>query len=796
MYYLRLFYTCYLKLKLSLHQLKTITMKFKHLSLGFLLSLVAIEQAQSATWFVNHAATGTQSGVSWNDAYKDLQIAIDNSSAGDTIWVAKGTYYPTMSANGSSTNNRDKAFVLKNNIHVFGGFKGDEIFFGDRLQDSVSLHVTNRTILSGDLGNLNNNSDNAYHVVIASGISLFSMDGFTIKDGHANGNTPLVLNGRNIYRHYAGGIYNDSVSGTYNNIIIYNNIANSFADAEGGGAGMYNYKGDLNITNSTFINNEAINSNGGGMKNESTSPLISHVRFANNVALTTDEGGGGVNNINSSNAIFNYVIFEENTTNASGGGVYNDNSSPHFNHVIFLNNYADICGGGVDADGNSHVVFTNVEFIGNYAAADGGGLFAWKSSPIMTNVSFYDNRADNNGGGAYTYNTCNPIMTNVIFHNNSAGNHYGGLGVERNSVATITNAEFSKNKAINNGGGIGSHDNHGTIATLILTNVTIANNSATDGGGGYDHGTTTQFRNSIVVGNYPNDIDINPALIANAQHVIAGNGAFGTVFIEDGSINPLGTAVSWPFFVDTATNNYHLIVGSPAIDMGDNNFFASSGNPDLSSITTDLAGADRIMGSSVDIGAYEYCTQTFAPQATISVNPGAKVAHGISVTFELTLSNEGTDPTIEWWKNSTSILSAANQLTYTGIAGVDFASEDTIWAKITSSAPCVSPDTVISNKIVMEISLNTENLSKDLYKITIAPNPNRGKFVINGQLEQGKNYTLCVRDLLGREIMKKIYSTDLSNKEINLGENVSSGVYFLSIQGSDGGAQTLKFVVK
>ncbi|NGM89822.1 hypothetical protein G5B35_21205, partial [Parapusillimonas sp. SGNA-6] len=147
--------------------------------------------------YVNHAATGSNNGTSWTDAFTSLQAAINSASAGDEIWVAKGTYLPTDNLQGTTTD-RDKTFTLREGVKVYGGFAGSELADFDR---STRNFETNETILSGDFdGNdavftdvnstvesINGNEENAYHVVMSWNNSPATvLDGFTIKGGNAN----------------------------------------------------------------------------------------------------------------------------------------------------------------------------------------------------------------------------------------------------------------------------------------------------------------------------------------------------------------------------------------------------------------------------------------------------------------------------------------------------------------------------------------------------------------------------------------------------------------------------------
>lgn len=761
-----------------------------------LLNLFPFAKTQATVWYVNQAATGTSLGTSWTNAFKDLQAAIVAAGSGDTIWVAKGNYMPTQPADGSSVNNRDKAFVLKNNVHLYGGFAGTETALSARLNDSTSLFVTNATVLNGDLGTPNDSTDNAYHVVISSALSAFTMDGFSITNGNANGTTPITVNGRTIYRHYAGGVYNDSTTGVYKNVLILKNAVRSFDDEEGGGGGMYNYKGSVTVQQATFKNNHAEDCNGGALKNYSSSAVIAQSTFVGNTCISDDEGGGAVNNKEQSNGTFTDILFDANYTNASGGAIYNDNSSAQFTNVVFNNNTAEGSGGGMDTDNFSHATLTHVVFSNNHSDDDGGGLFGWKSNVTLNDVSFYNNYAANNGGGMYNYNTCNPKITDAQFYYNSAGNHYGGFGLERNGTATLTNVVFARNNAVNNGGGMGCHDNHGTAATAILTNVTIVNNKASNAGGNYDMGTTSQLRNSIIIGNYPNDVAISTSLVSNTRRLITTNATAAPIWIVSGNTAPAGTPVSWPFFVDTATSNYQLVTGSPAIDAGDSSFYAVTALPNISMVTTDIRKAKRIMGNNVDLGAYEYCTQTVFPSASLIALPGTSVSNGTSITFTVQSNNVGNTPRIEWYKNTTKIMGASG-VSYTGVAGTDFVNNDIIYAIVYASEACASPDSVITNKLTIHITVTgVPSIGNDPYQLSLYPNPNKGTFVVSGNLENNQKYEVTITSITGQRLMQVTRTPQNNVIGLQMPAAISAGLYILSVKEEGRTPQNLRFMVE
>ena len=119
--------------------------------------------------YVDHNATGVNNGLTWENAYLDLQDALDRAAAEghSQIWVAKGTYSPSVSYQGSLT------FRLIDGVPLYGHFEGNETSIWQRdFNDANNETILNR---SGAVW--------SQYLVTASGHSQNNiLDGFTIKD--------------------------------------------------------------------------------------------------------------------------------------------------------------------------------------------------------------------------------------------------------------------------------------------------------------------------------------------------------------------------------------------------------------------------------------------------------------------------------------------------------------------------------------------------------------------------------------------------------------------------------------
>jgi len=144
--------------------------------------------------YVNHTASGTNSGASWTDSYTSLQAALVEVDCTE-VWTAKGAYKPVVPAilGAVALPERAVSFNINPGVAVYGGFAGGEVSL------SARDPATHLTVLSGDIDNNDdsNNADgnaitesyteivgsNSQHVVVMNRTGAVPISASTILDG-------------------------------------------------------------------------------------------------------------------------------------------------------------------------------------------------------------------------------------------------------------------------------------------------------------------------------------------------------------------------------------------------------------------------------------------------------------------------------------------------------------------------------------------------------------------------------------------------------------------------------------
>jgi hypothetical protein len=276
--------------------------------------------------------------------------------------------------------------------------------------------------------------------------------------------------------------------------------------------------------------------------------------------------------------------------------MHNNDSSPTLTDCKFIQNSGLTLGGGMYNGNASKPRLTNCTFTAN-SAYEGGGVENYSCSPTLTNCTFNNNSSANNGGGMFNWLSSNPTLTNCKFSGNSASEDGGGICNEHTSSPTLTNCMFIGNRAKWGG----AFRNYGSPT---LTNCIFSSNSATkDVAGFYTSSRIPTLTNCILWGN--NDrggtdesAQISGSLVVNYSCIQGCTGVLGGT----GNIDADPCFIK-PSYWDAndvwLDGDYHLLPGSPCIDVGDPNYIAGHNE-------TDLDGKPRVIGGRIDMGAFEY----------------------------------------------------------------------------------------------------------------------------------------------------------------------------------------------
>lgn len=351
-----------LTLSMTMNQARTITANF---------------EATPGVWFVKANAGGADDGMSWANAFTNLQDAIAIALSNDQVWIAIGKYKPT-----TVSSDRSATFGVPNGVSLYGGFSGTETSLGQR-NFSSNIVVLSGDTLGDDLNGFTNCTENVYHVVTVYNGAI--LDGCQVSGGYANGSGNDV---------YGAGVF-IAAGGIVRNCTIATNLATY-------GGGCFLNSGGT-VAASLIRNNKA--STAGGGVYVKTSGIVS------NCSIYANDGGanGGGVYLNMGGVVTHSSI-SRNTATTTGGGIRGFSGGRAKNCVVFRNTSAT--GGGVC--GTSASVFDQCTIASNSASISGGGAYILtggvvSNSIVYLNSATYSANCTNTGSTTYGYVCTYPL---------------------------------------------------------------------------------------------------------------------------------------------------------------------------------------------------------------------------------------------------------------------------------------------------------------------------------------------------------------------------------------------------
>ncbi len=568
-----------------------------------------------------------------------LQYAIGQAQAGDSLYLAAGTYTGVQSYSG-----RNQVAYFDKSLSLYGGYNT-----GYTLRDPQNTPSVLDAALGGRV------------LYLANGVEL-TLNGLQLKNG------ALYRDGPGIY------------AGDYDNVVMMSDIKISGCQGgyDGQGLGIYLVRGSLVMDNSSLENNAPADSGfyvtGSGVFAQSATINISTTTFANNI------GDRGTIYLNETNSVFDGVTFTGNHAKIYGGALYSYKGSLQVLRSTFSANIQDQGGaiwiqetlnGLIEANAFSNnqgtaiylsynaggLVIRQNRFEGN-TSQNGGAIRMAGIFPLQViDNEFIGNQATNYGGAVHWVvgGAMSNLARQVIFE----GNLFQGNQAQYGGAAHIThgvdfrNNQFIDNHATVEGGAI-YHEreprgesyysvfegnllkentaggNGGAIAVYapdccdvnqFYENSAFVDNQAGGLGGAIyiDNRVDNyaQFKHVTFSGNTASDgstfyiffggIDIFNSLFNDAQvGVYNANGDFSlnSVLFDETSVpSPVVTQYSWrapdpDIRVEGDAgldfDGYHLTAASDAIDAG----------TDLT-LTYDIDREPRLFGTAPDLGADE-----------------------------------------------------------------------------------------------------------------------------------------------------------------------------------------------
>jgi len=588
----------------------------------FLLFLLFSFLNTHAQIYVNQDALGANDGTSWENAFVDLQTAIDNAQENDQVWVKGGTYKPAMSMSPDSN-----WFEINHGLELYGGFDGTETLLEER------DWMVNETILDGDILDddvagdfLSFRTDNAAHVLRIFNDERNIIDGITVTGGQARmDDFPGNVNG--------GPWRGAGIEFIADKIVIRNCTVTECSGNAGGAIWGVSFNNNISqqfrIEATTVLDN---NARFGCVALQLMELVeIEDCTFENNFGI---DFAGGLLLGNSGASIRNCDFIGNAVTSSTVGAgmfIYQNSGSPFESPSVdvvqcnFQNNIAGL-GGAILMNnffGGSEIRIDSCQFVGNegaYNGIGGGGAVALQNLPdnfgggtpsldaSINNNDFEDNSGD--AGGAILFysasDTMNVDMRHNIFLDNVSSDNGGAISFESTEYMEVSfkKSVLSGNDASGLGSAVAITEGVRIQMENILVNDNLGASAIYNDGICMARGMTIVNNDVGLFQGLNGELEIQNTILSNETNytsnsknpIFSGGGNLST---DNTLINDFVGSDGYADYNNTDAlfeSDYTLKWNSAGVD---------GGNPTGITEETDLAGMARIQGSEIDMGAYE-----------------------------------------------------------------------------------------------------------------------------------------------------------------------------------------------
>ncbi|QMW05783.1 choice-of-anchor Q domain-containing protein [Spirosoma foliorum] len=553
--------------------------------------------------YVKANASGANTGVSWQDAFTDLQSALKYPCLGSLreIWIARGAYKPRSSLN------LNDAFSMLPDVAIYGGFDGTETDLSQR--PPITLSNPSSTTLSADVDGDGTSANNSYFLIYNTRrlTSTAILDGVVITPPTSGSSFGAVMNNSNGNTNETSPElqFGSESSPQYRNLLFTGNNSS---------LSVVNTAIKGGITSPSFINCVfrdnpiALVFNQGNDYSSGVSPVVAP-QFVNCVIA---------NNVNSPGFPF-LILSQANSTDQSA-----------FINCSFLNLPTGVVATNTNGLSQNDIRFTNCVLWNT----GGANTFTKANANSVLNVTVQYSLLDQATTG-YTSGPGNQTTTGSSFVSATSAQLRDcsvAINTGSNQAYTAVNGpttDIAGNARQYNGGVIdrGAYEYQNNPSSLTVGNPSVTtamanqpfSQSFTASGGG-----SGVYSFSVVSGNLPTSLSLSASGVLSGTPTVAG------------SYSVLVSAQDQNGCVGVASAAYNLTVNSAALPCGTVVYVTQTGAglQDGSSWTNAFSGTalQTAINTAANCGAQVWVAQgIYKPTTGTDVNISFVMKEGIAI---------------------------------------------------------------------------------------------------------------------------------------------------------------------